>query len=602
MNWNSKYHRLVSNTLLIAAIVVACLFVVPHPVHGDGNPCAGADYLLEAEDFEAAKTKYLELLSKPEAVDCAIAGLKKLKEAQEAKTQAQPESVALLRDDLTVVGIQSCPTILPNWLRSWFRCQTRYEGLETLAIPLSTEIFTTIEEVDDITALLVNADSGDMLTLKTGELTTVSDLAVVAVEVSDVETGNGTYSGSLDLLPADKDKGEFTLELKLRDSIWWVILTVLLGVFISTVVRITYNKWHPLRFLDGELDRLLNRIEQGGVSAPVKDPQDQWDRRLKGYSIVEKSSGRVEKLREELGTLVRDQTVASLAATSEDAAVKDWYERKKAEESLLEKIRAFAQKVQFPAHWAFKGAKEEAKQIDVGLLTLAENELYRPEDAPSPPAPEPVNNNAELSALQDKLMKLADLLTRAKLVLFRVRRCISLKKAIEDQNGLDPDQKKMFDKAKAELANVTELLKQPELDGADFYRLATRLDKTMDILQTLVEALAEAERIDAAAWADARRVPVEPAVVAPVAPAVREITEKAVQLLYPWYLAFKYYVPIPNLISLVLALAFALTTEYFTKTFGTPSDYISAFAWGLGIDTATKTIPSILSGLGLSKS
>ncbi|GEM_PF-1276427 len=596
MNWNSKHHRLVSNTLLIAAIVVACLFVVPHPVHGDGNPCAGADYLLEAEDFEAAKTKYLELLSKPEAVDCAIAGLKELKEAQETKTQAQPESVALLRDDLTVVGIQSCPTILPNWLRSWFRCQTRYEGLETLAIPLSTEIFTTIEEVDDITALLVNADSGDMLTLKTGELTTVSDLAVVAVEVSDVETGNGTYSGSLDLLPADKDKGEFTLELKLRDSIWWVILTVLLGVFISTVVRITYNKWHPLRFLDGELDRLLNRIEQEGVSAPVKDPQDNWDKRLKRYSIVEKSKGRVEKLRKELGTLVRDHTVASLAATSEDPAVKQWYADKKAEESLLEAIKGFAQEVQFPVHRAFKAAHGEALQVPDEykpmLLATAESVIYRPA-ANSGDQPTPIANDGELQQMRTKLTGLTDLLKRAERVLYFVRVCLQLKDDINENNLVYPQQKMQFYDARGLLNAVSARVKK-ELDLAQWDDLVTKLDKTMDTLHAL--SVASGGR----GWITVAEV--KPARAAELVPEVREFMEKAVELLYPGYLAFRYYVPIPNLISLVLALAFALTTEYFSKTFGTQSDYIAAFAWGLGVDTATKTIPAILAGLGLSKS
>jgi len=184
-------------------------------------------------------------------------------------------------------------------------------------------------------------------------------------------------------------------------------------------------------------------------------------------------------------------------------------------------------------------------------------------------------------------------LKRAERVLYFVRVCLQLKDDINENNLVYPQQKMQFYDARGLLNAVSARVKK-ELDLAQWDDLVTKLDKTMDTLHAL--SVASGGR----GWITVAEV--KPARAAELVPEVREFMEKAVELLYPGYLAFRYYVPIPNLISLVLALAFALTTEYFSKTFGTQSDYIAAFAWGLGVDTATKTIPAILAGLGLSKS
>lgn len=583
--------RLLGLACLLAALSLA--WNVP-PGLADASPCAGADFLLAQEDYEAARDLYLKLLENPQAGDCAQAGLirlakaqKQVKEAEKIELDSLPQPLV---EALSVVGVQRCPSLLGRWLK----CGTRFIGWPALVIPLSNPAADQLAPLPKSNSLLVNSDSGQTLRATIEKYETRGDRAAARIEVAALQTGNGNYSGKFDLLPADKDRGAFTLELKLRDSIWWALLTVLLGVWVSTWVRIYVNKYLPARQLDTALQKLSQEIEARGISEAVASPQDAYDRRLKRYDIRPGSQERIKALRTGLIDQLAAAETENLKPVATESGVVELYAGKQAEEALLAAIQSLAAGNLLPAHARFKRAWGEAQKlapatVPIRLLELAEDMLYSPQE---PGEIKPLGSAAALGSLKTDLAEWNTRLALLGDLLYRLKTGQALVEKIEAAGGqLPPKLHLRLLEGKGGLLAAHDLLRL-ELNQADLQALIVRVDRALEALQTVWAQVAQVRR---EAWQAAESLPLAILATEPA----RE--SKGFEAVTALKLTAGYFAHWPNAISLVLALAFALSTLYFGKTFGSAADYLAALAWGLGVDIATKTIPGILTGLGIGK-
>lgn len=589
-----KIEKLCLSLLLLACLSLTATAWRPLPTLEDANPCEAADFLLAQQDFEAARLLYLKLLETPSSRACAQAGLLRLAEAQEQAAAAEKARLANLPrplvPSLNVVGVQRCPSLLGRWLN----CGTRWIGWPALLLPLANTDPASLTPHNALPTLLINSENGQTLPARLGSYEQRDGRLALPIEVSGLDRANGKFSGSFDLLPEDKERGDFTLELTLRDSVLWALLTVLIGVYLSTLVRIYINKFLPAQTLHRDIQALRQEVQAKGFTLPLADQGNEFNPRLKHYTIVPAAVKRLEQLAADFSQALRNPESENLKASSGEAAATALYTRFAAERDLLAGFQDLFSGYLWPTHRLFQRAWNEAQSLRlppgrIKLLELAEEDLYTPtpEDEPQQlGGPADLQQlKAGLSAWQERLTALAD-------GLYRLNLCRSLAQKIQPSlASAPPEIRLMFYKAWGG-AEAAQALLALDLRPPDLQTLVLNLDKSLAELQA-VWAFLSPGRGEAVAPPQSLAVPAALELRGVKAPAAAQLT--------PLRLTAEYFYHWPNALSLVLAVAFALSTLYFGKTFGSPADYLAALAWGLGVDTATRTIPGLLSGLGIGK-
>jgi hypothetical protein len=104
----------------------------------------------------------------------------------------------------------------------------------------------------------------------------------------------GEYSGTIDLLPVDKDNGDVTLKVTATHSVVWPILAIVLGVLVSTFVLNKLNVNRPILIL------LLDEADTENVNDGNKAKE-----KYKGYVIADAEKQR-NLIRKEINRIKKE--------------------------------------------------------------------------------------------------------------------------------------------------------------------------------------------------------------------------------------------------------------------------------------------------------
>ncbi len=376
----------------------------------------------------------------------------------------------------------------------------------------------------------------------------------------------GEYSGKIDLLPANDEEGEVTLTVKVTHNIVNPIIVIVLAVVISTYVLKALNINRPiLQLLEDEADT------------------EDLNSYTIGYKIVD-----FEQQRKELRDAI-DRLKKKLQWKINEVLGEDNEEYK----SIVEDIKSLDAKVRA---WN-KEFPEDLKYLEAQLAIIKEfnkrpgffnstDDLLSGIDLVFSETPE--GSQTSFSGRHQKIKKSAELCE--KWIHWKTKyekEQDQFDKIPEDQ--IDPAITEQFNTVKFELSRIKTLLW--ETDNLEHFE-ALDIDKLLLIIEGLLAGLKGYSVNKTLALRGEREI-------IPISPLIYDIhkelpTEKKARLI-----AIRRILNHSDIVMFIIALVggvyAGLTAEYFGQTFGTLTDYIDVFVWGLGAKATVEGIWAAIS-------
>lgn len=392
----------------------------------------------------------------------------------------------------------------------------------------------------------------------------------------------GAYTGKVDLAPADDTQGAVNLTVNVTDAIWYPILLLIIGVFITAWTQ----NWLGVR---RPLWQLVRR--EAAASALVQKWQP-----VSGYDISADATRLLAEVKTEAGAL--DQVWLNLLFAPGAAE-----EAKKRHTQLETKLAGVEAQLEFwPAPW-------ERKLNDL-RTALKDKTLPAIEAATPPPAlPGDLGKpqfyqaaealcSGEILTLADFTQKVAEVnkaLTLARQWGHWEKALTWTREQLDRLDGLTPDEAKLAARARQQANSAwIDLWVAADLDDLSTRRTEAKITEAVDdagrLLHRWLPKKAAAPAGEAnegptsrgaaaappegdAASAGRAVLPYLPVADLPAEPGARaQRAENALRLGDRAFLG----------IAVLVALATGLSQLYFGKNFGSLDDWLKALTWGAG--------------------
>ncbi|MFQ5343320.1 MAG: hypothetical protein ACE5F6_17405, partial [Anaerolineae bacterium] len=378
---------------------------------------------------------------------------------------------------------------------------------------------------------------------------------------------SGDYSGKIDLLPEDEEKGEVDLTVTVTDFILWPIAAIFLGILAAIYGqhRVGVNR-NILKLYADEAD--TKRLKEGPKYRDYKIIDFEW---LRG------------KIRDAIDALQKQHRWSTVTLGADNEAYKEIVERLSKLDEHVQAWNTFDQELEDLAS-ALDGVsatppprlKEVASRLLNGV-SLAFEQLEVEVGEPR----ERVQAEELFASRREKVVKATRL---ARAWPGWVQR---LNRAKADLEGINPkvvsDLLKVVQEARFELARVeTFLYEAPDLDTLE----NVEMERSLRMAEGLVAGLKRYPPPDRAGKKRAEGL-IQPLIPYPVPGELPVEDTKRLRVIErtlwrsDWLMFW---------LALIGGVYTGLDALYFGQTFGTPLDYVKAVAWGLGAKTVLEVI------------
>lgn len=390
---------------------------------------------------------------------------------------------------------------------------------------------------------------------------------------------SGDYSGKIDLLPDDEEKGEVALTVTVTDFILWPIVAILLGILAAIYGqhRVGVNR-NILKLYADEAD--TKRLKEGPKYKNYKIIDFEW---LRG------------KVRDAIDALQEQHRWSTVTLGADNEAYKEIVERLSKLDEHVQAWNIFDQELEELAS-ALDGVsatlpprfKEVASRLLNGV-SLAFEQLEVEAGEPL----ERVRAEELFASRREKVVKATRL---AGAWPGWVQRLNQAKADLENIGpGVAGELPKVVQEARFELARVeTFLYEAPDLDTLENVEMERSLRMAEGLVAGLKRYPPPAARVEKRAEERAEEVLIQPLIPYPVPGELPVEDTKRLRVIErtlwrsDWVMFW---------LALIGGVYTGLDALYFGQAFGTPLDYVKAVAWGLGTKTVLEVIYAAINRL-----
>lgn len=405
----------------------------------------------------------------------------------------------------------------------------------------------------------------------------------------------GTYSGDIDILPKDEDKGNISLTLNVTDFFLWPILVLMLGTILGVLTKqFVERRWFMFEFLE-RATKIKEDFQKGQNSANetfriTLDCQNTEG--PCGYSLSESLNEEVNNLKETILAIGRGFFKPSDEAEDSFTNIRTMLETL---EALPESWKAFAEELK-----KLKTARNKFQMpwprivdhADVLLLKSGKKALeYKDLEA----------KREEVRSCTRWLKKWPDLEKR-------VKKAMTMAEAIKDCGQVPPGKAdETLDVALRKLQEIMSELLEPgtpedfearnvETDlidaeamvwGLAYYLPKDSIDQLVTGDRSMAKDLFESRKD----LAGMRRGQEPPSAVQPTRRGLEWLTLLSSELLDQMQASSEW---LFGGLGFFMALVTGLSALYLGQNFGTWKDYATALTWGFGTQVALETFISVL--------
>jgi hypothetical protein len=198
------------------------------------------------------------------------------------------EIMAELPFQLEAVAEPTAEPVAETWTTTILRDFCGDDSIKGNRLPLTAAYDGTLPPVLGV----LQDDDGDEVTV-TGKLS--DDRRFVTLSFDHAERGT-TYTGTVDLLPADDEAGTATLTLRSTDTKWLAAAVIAVGVFLGLVAKRVVSVDLVINSLRKQLDRKRKQAEDAETRFQLKYPGSTWSILNSVAAVDEEGKAAVRRL------------------------------------------------------------------------------------------------------------------------------------------------------------------------------------------------------------------------------------------------------------------------------------------------------------------